>query len=136
MKEIFVFRIKHNITLSVWSSGYPPRKLKLCSVHFVLSMKFNPLVTNGLSHPDRMDESTFIFRDIGNDFSSLFHFSIKFMSPRFYLPMSHKKDARLKWVKLLIIVKIERIKGMLMLIKIVKAIYLSCSLILKWQQLF
>ena len=27
--------------------------------------EFNPLVTNGLSHPYHLDESIFIFRDIG-----------------------------------------------------------------------
>ena len=59
---------------------------------------------------------TFIFRGSGSDFSFLFQFSMKFMSANkiapygklrfaashlglFCLPMSHKKDARLIWVK-------------------------------------
>ena len=67
-------------------------------------------MTNELSHPYHLDESIFVFRSI---FSFLFHFSMKIMSanriapdgtPRsaashlglFCLPMSHKKDARLK----------------------------------------
>ena len=68
---------------------------------------FNPLVTNGLSHPYQLDESIFIFRGIRSNFSFLFHFSMKIMSANriapdeeshlalFCLPMSHKKDARL-----------------------------------------
>ena len=73
-------------------------------------------MTNGLSHPYHLDESTFIFRGIRSDFSFLFHFSIKFMKANriapdgtphfcashlglFCLPMSHKKDDRLIWVK-------------------------------------
>ena len=77
---------------------------------------FNPLVRNGLSHPYHLDESTFRFRDTGSNFLFLFNFSIKFMSANrrapdgtlrfaashlglFCLPMSHKKDARLIWVK-------------------------------------
>ena len=68
----------------------------------------NPLVTNGLSHPYHLDESTFIFRGIWSDFSFLFHFPTKFMLANriaqdetalhlglFCVPMSHKKDARL-----------------------------------------
>ena len=38
---------------------------------------FNPFVTNGLSHPYQLDESTFIFRGIGSNFSFLLHFSMK-----------------------------------------------------------
>ena len=73
-------------------------------------------MTNGLSHPYHLDESTFIYRGIRSDFSFLFHFSMKFLqanriapdgTPRFAashlglfcLPMSHKRDARLIWVK-------------------------------------
>ena len=71
-------------------------------------------MTNGLPHPYQMDESTFIFRGSGGDFSFLFHFSMNIMSanriapdgtPRFAashlglcLPLSHIKDARLIWV--------------------------------------
>ena len=75
-------------------------------------------MTNGLSHPYHLDESTFIFRGIRSDFSFLFHFSMKIMSANriapdgtlrfaashlglFCLPMSHKKDAMLMWVKLI-----------------------------------
>ena len=75
-------------------------------------------MTNGLSHTYQMDESTFILRGTGSDFSSLFHFSMKFMSanrialeetPRFAashlglfcLPMSNKKDARLIWINVI-----------------------------------
>ena len=77
----------------------------------------NPFVTNGLSHPYQMDESTFIFRGSVGDFSFLFHFSMNIRSanriapdgtPRFAashlrlfcLPMSHRKDTRLIWVNL------------------------------------
>ena len=68
-------------------------------------------MTNGLSHPYNLDES--ILGELGVNF----HFSIKIMSanriapdgtPRFAashlglicLPMSHKKDVRLIWVKI------------------------------------
>ena len=80
---------------------------------------FNPLVTNGLSHPYHLDESIFTIRGIRSIyfFSFLFHFSMKFMKTDrlapdgttrfaashrglFYLPMYHKKDTRLLWVKL------------------------------------
>ena len=40
---------------------------------------FNPLVTNGLSHPYHLDESTFIVRGISSDFSFLFHFLMNSM---------------------------------------------------------
>ena len=74
----------------------------------------NTLVTNGISHRYHLDESIFIFGGIKSNFSYLFHFSneipvSKLNSPRwdaashlgiFCLPMSHKKDARLIWVKL------------------------------------
>ena len=80
------------------------------------SGKFNPLVTNGFSHPYHLDESTFIYRGIRSDFSFLFHFSMEIKIANriaidgappfaashlglFCLPMSHKKDARLIWVK-------------------------------------
>ena len=75
----------------------------------------NPLETNGLSHPYQLDESTFVLRGIRSDFSFLFHFSMKIMLPNriapdgtplfavshlglICLPISNKKDARLKWV--------------------------------------
>ena len=37
----------------------------------------NPLVTNELSHPYQLDESTFFFRVNRSSFSFLFHFSMK-----------------------------------------------------------
>ena len=43
-------------------------------IHFI-----NPLVTNGLSHPYYLDESTFMFRGIASIFSFLFHFSMKIL---------------------------------------------------------
>ena len=62
----------------------------------------NQLVTNGLSHHYHLDESTFIIRGIRSNFSFLFHVSMKIILANriaFCLPMSHKKDARLTWVK-------------------------------------
>ena len=65
-------------------------------------------LTNGLSHPYHLDESIFNFRDIGSNFSFFISFFdenylSKQNSPRcdaaFYLPVSHKKEARLIWVK-------------------------------------
>ena len=93
-------------------------RLSRYEAHQVL-LSINPYVTNELSHPDHLDESTFILRGIRSNISFLFHFSMKFKSanrkapdgtPRFaashlglfYLPMSHKKDTRLKWVNVLI----------------------------------
>ena len=75
-----------------------------------------PLVTNGFSHPYRLDGFALISRGIRGIFSFLFHFSMNFLSanriapdgtPRFAashlglfcLPMSHIKDASLIWVK-------------------------------------
>ena len=67
-------------------------------------------MTNGLSQSYHLDESTFISRGVGRNFSFLFHFSMKFMKENrmapdtashlglYCLPMSHKKDARLIWV--------------------------------------
>ena len=76
-----------------------------------INIQVNPLVTNGLSNPYHLDESTFILRDIRSNFSFAFHVSKKFMSANriapdgtlrfaashlglFCLPMSNKKDAR------------------------------------------
>ena len=42
-------------------------------------VQFNPYLTNGFSHHYHLGESTFILRDIGSDFESLFHFSMKFL---------------------------------------------------------
>ena len=79
--------------------------------------QLNPLVTNRFSHPYQMGESISIIRGIRGNFSFLFHFSMKILyayriapdgTPSFAasrlglicLPMSHKKDARLIWVKI------------------------------------
>ena len=68
-------------------------------------------MTNGLSHPYHLDESTSMFRGSRRCSSFLFHFSMKIYKanriaidgiPRlaashlelFCLPLSHKKDAR------------------------------------------
>ena len=80
---------------------------------------------NGLSHPYHLDESIFIFRGNRSNSSFLINFSKKIKianriapdgtpqnrMPRFVashlglfcLPMSHKKDARIIWVKNLVI---------------------------------
>ena len=50
---------------------------KCVSFRFDSMEDVNPFVTNGLSHPYQLDESTFIFRGIGSNFSFLFHFSMK-----------------------------------------------------------
>ena len=76
-------------------------------------IQFNPYMTNGFSHHYHLEESTFVFRGVRSDFYFLSHFSMKFFcanriapdgTPRsaashlelFCLPMSHKRDARLK----------------------------------------
>ena len=81
----------------------------------VFSFNFNPLATNGLSHPYHLDESTFVFRALRVVFHLCFIFRRKLSKanpiapdgmPRFAashlglfcLPMSHKKHARLIWV--------------------------------------
>ena len=83
----------------------------------VFESMLNPFVTNGLSHSYHLDESIFIFRDIGSIFSLSFHFPMKIMNaniiapdgmPRFAashlglfcLHMSQKKDGRLIWVNI------------------------------------
>ena len=82
-------------------------------------------MTNGLSHPYHLGDSTFIFRGIRSDFSFLFHFSMKLSlanriapdgMPRFVashlglfcLPMSHKNDVRLIRVNTFIQFKMEK----------------------------
>ena len=77
----------------------------------------NPYLTNGFSHHYHLDESIFTFRGVRSDFYFLSHFSMKFLcanriapdgTPRsaashlglFCLPMSHKRDARLKRVNI------------------------------------
>ena len=79
--------------------------------HFTMSFRarsVNPFVTNGLSHPYHLDESTFVFRGVESNVSLSFLFSMKFMSASriaadgmqhfaashlglFCLPMSHKR---------------------------------------------
>ena len=78
-----------------------------------LGLAVNPYLTNEFSHHYQLGESTFIFRGVRSEFSFLSHFSMKFLcanriapdgTPRsaashlglFCLPMSHKRDARLK----------------------------------------
>ena len=90
-------------------------------VHYFLqvtryfSRVINPLVKNGFFHPYDLDESTIAFRDIKNNFSFLFHFSMKNMSAHIIAPdgtpcfaASHqgysvclcpKKGTRPIWVK-------------------------------------
>ena len=72
----------------------------------------NPYLTNGFCHHYQLDESTFIFRDVRNDFYVLSDFSMKFLCANriapdgtlrsaashlglYCLPMYHKKGARL-----------------------------------------
>ena len=81
-------------------------------VNNVEQLASNQLVTNGCSGRYQSDESTFIFRGFGSNFSFLFQFPIKIIQANriapdgtpqsaashqglFSLPMSHKKDARL-----------------------------------------
>ena len=76
-------------------------------------LQFNLYLTNGFSHHYHLDQSTFIVRGARSDFLFLFHFLMKFFqanriapdwTPRSAashlglccLPMSHKRDARLK----------------------------------------
>ena len=78
-----------------------------------MKLSLNPYLTNGFSHRYQLDESTFTFRGVRIDFYFLSHFSMKFLcanriapdgTPRsaashlglYCLPMSHKRDARLK----------------------------------------
>ena len=79
---------------------------------------FNPLVTNGLSHPYHSDESISILGTAEVFVTFLFHVSMKIMSanriapdgtPRFaashlmaiLFAYVHKKDARIIWVNVL-----------------------------------
>ena len=74
---------------------------------------FNPYFDEWIFHHYQLNESTFIFRGVRCDFYFLFNFSMKFLqanriapdgTPRsaashlglYCLPMSHKRDARLK----------------------------------------
>ena len=73
----------------------------------------NPYLTNGFSHRYHLGESTVNLRGVRGEFDYLFHFSMKFLQANkiapdgtlhsaashlglFCLPMSHKRDARLK----------------------------------------
>ena len=66
----------------------------------------NPYLTNGFSHHYQLGESTFICRRVRSDFF-LSNFSMKFLQANIIaashlelwcLPVSHKRDARLKSV--------------------------------------
>ena len=106
------------IPLMVWFklSTTKPQHCDLPSFHCARPTVtyFDPLVTNGLTHPYQLDESIFILRGVRSIFTFVFHFSIKMKktnknkiapdgTPRFAashlglfcLPMSYKKDARL-----------------------------------------
>ena len=74
-----------------------------------MKIMFNPYLTNGFSHCYHMDDSTFIFRGIRSDFLYFIQFFDENRiapdgTPRtaasqlglFCLPMSHKRDVRLK----------------------------------------
>ena len=78
-------------------------------------IEINPYLTNGFSHHYQLGESTFTIRGVKMDFYVLSHFSTKFLcadriasdgTPRSAasqlglccLPMSHKKETRLKCV--------------------------------------
>ena len=73
----------------------------------------NPYLTNGFSHHYQLGESSFILTGVRSDFYFLSHFLMKFLCANriapdgtlrsvashlglICLPVSHKKDARLK----------------------------------------
>ena len=55
--------------------------------------QFNPYLTNGLSNSYNLDESTFIFRVIRNNFSFSFHFSMTFWK----LTEKHQMGRHVLW---------------------------------------
>ena len=78
-----------------------------------MQVSFNPYLTNGFADHYHLGEFTFSFRGVRSDLRFLYYFSMKFVcanriaqdgTPRsaashlgqFCLPMSHKRDARLK----------------------------------------
>ena len=76
-------------------------------VNMIMHYQFNPYLTNRFSHHYQLDESTFVFRGVRCDFIFLSHISMTFLCANriapaashlglFCLPMSHKRDARLK----------------------------------------
>ena len=86
--------------------------LRICITQ-LFNVIFNPYLTNGFTHHYQLGESTYIFRGVRGDFYFLSHFSMKFLcanrlapdvTPQnaasylglYCLPMSHKRDARLK----------------------------------------
>ena len=56
-----------------------PSEQQACNTDLCPGKNLNPLVTNEISHPYQLDESTFILRGFRSDFSFLFHFSMKHM---------------------------------------------------------
>ena len=87
--------------------------VSLIIIHYINMINLNPYLTNGFSHYYQLGECTFIFRGIRSDFQFLNNFLMKILlanriapdgTPRsaashlglFCLPMSHKRDARLK----------------------------------------
>ena len=72
------YRTEYILITSLWLSLFHffPLLRSVFSGYYVKEVAmFNPLVANGLSNVYHLDESTFIFRDIGSNFSFLFHFS-------------------------------------------------------------
>ena len=78
-----------------------------------ICLYFNPFLTNGFSHHYHLGEPTFVFKGIRSEFQLSYNFFMKILlanriatdgTPRsaashlglFCLPMSHKRDARLK----------------------------------------
>ena len=68
-----------NLSTVLWKNDNI-RRLFRASYRVFFRNDFNPLVTNGLSHPYHLDESTFILRGVRSIFFSFsFYFSMKIM---------------------------------------------------------
>ena len=83
LEDLIVLPSRHDLSCLLWSVDVKQQiKQTNCIVlvHSFLVDRFNPLVTNGFSHPYHLYVSIFIFRGIRSDFSFLFHFSMKIMS--------------------------------------------------------
>ena len=63
-----------------WTPDAKATVCMVCKVERFSMVSINTFVTNGLSHPYHLDESTFIFRVIRSNFSFLFHFWREFIS--------------------------------------------------------